>query len=176
MSKDLTYIAKTNFRRGEVVFGIKRADRLQHMYIIGKTGSGKTAFVTNICYRLANKGIKVAMFALEDRLEDYGIRAVFFELGRVRKKAGLLPYGWSKYRRNELTGTEYRRFRKEAADKIKNTNLSFVKAKGQVSIDLLEKEKITTEQASIMMARDIELLEADIAKAQGEVSVIGFSS
>ena len=48
MSKDLTYIAKTNFRNAKQVFGIKRVDRRQHMYVIGKTGVGKTAFLKNM--------------------------------------------------------------------------------------------------------------------------------
>jgi DNA-binding XRE family transcriptional regulator len=40
--KDITYFARTNFRRGGRLFGIRRADRLSHMYAIGKTGVGKS--------------------------------------------------------------------------------------------------------------------------------------
>lgn len=42
METDITYFAKTNFRGKEHVFGIKRDDRRRHMYVIGKTGMGKT--------------------------------------------------------------------------------------------------------------------------------------
>ncbi|MBD3244839.1 MAG: type IV secretion system DNA-binding domain-containing protein [Candidatus Moranbacteria bacterium] len=38
----ITVFAKTNFRSQEEVFGIKTDDRRRHMYIIGKTGMGKT--------------------------------------------------------------------------------------------------------------------------------------
>lgn len=48
MDKDITLFAKTNFRNKERVFGIKRKDRRQHMYIIGKTGTGKTTLLFNI--------------------------------------------------------------------------------------------------------------------------------
>lgn len=40
--EDLTEFAETNFRSHQQVFGIKRDDRRRHMYIIGKSGMGKT--------------------------------------------------------------------------------------------------------------------------------------
>ncbi len=42
MSSDLNIFASTNFRSQAVKFGIKADDRRRHVYIIGKTGSGKT--------------------------------------------------------------------------------------------------------------------------------------
>ncbi|MEA2098198.1 MAG: CxxC-x17-CxxC domain-containing protein [Patescibacteria group bacterium] len=42
MEADITYFAKTNFREKEHVFGIKKDDRGRHIYVIGKTGMGKT--------------------------------------------------------------------------------------------------------------------------------------
>jgi len=47
-SKDIIYLAKTDFRNTERVFGIKRKDRRQHMYVIGKTGTGKSVFIHNM--------------------------------------------------------------------------------------------------------------------------------
>jgi len=61
MSKDLTYIARTNFRKAEQTFGIKRADRRQHMYVIGKTGVGKTAFLKNMALQDINNGQGLAI-------------------------------------------------------------------------------------------------------------------
>lgn len=46
--KDITVFAKTNFRNKNRVFGIKTVDRRQHMYIIGKTGVGKSALIINM--------------------------------------------------------------------------------------------------------------------------------
>ena len=46
--KEITLFAKTNFRNAERMFGIKSRDRRQHMYIIGKTGVGKTALLSNL--------------------------------------------------------------------------------------------------------------------------------
>jgi len=41
----ITYFARTNYRGGGKVFGIKRADRRSHMYVIGKSGTGKTTLL-----------------------------------------------------------------------------------------------------------------------------------
>jgi CxxC-x17-CxxC domain-containing protein len=48
IEKDVVYFARTNFRNSERLFGIKRKDRRQHMYVIGKTGTGKTALLNNL--------------------------------------------------------------------------------------------------------------------------------
>jgi CxxC-x17-CxxC domain-containing protein len=61
MSKDITFIAKTNFRNSGKKFGIKRADRRQHMYVIGKTGVGKTAFLKNMALQDINNGQGLAI-------------------------------------------------------------------------------------------------------------------
>jgi CxxC-x17-CxxC domain-containing protein len=47
-NKDITYFAKTNFRNHSQVFGIKRKDRRQHMYVLGKSGTGKSVLLSNL--------------------------------------------------------------------------------------------------------------------------------
>jgi hypothetical protein len=56
---DITLFAKTNFRNREVAFGIKRDDRRRHVYIIGKTGMGKTTLIENMVIQdiLAGHGV-----------------------------------------------------------------------------------------------------------------------
>src|SRR5207244_4416164 len=41
----ITYLARTNFRDDRRIFGIKRADRRAHLYVIGKTGTGKSTLM-----------------------------------------------------------------------------------------------------------------------------------
>lgn len=48
MNRDVTYFARTNFRGGNEVFGIKRKDRRQHMYVLGKSGTGKSVLLSNM--------------------------------------------------------------------------------------------------------------------------------
>ncbi len=45
MSEEITFFAKTRFRDHNQVFGIKTDDRRRHMYIIGKSGMGKTTLL-----------------------------------------------------------------------------------------------------------------------------------
>ena len=46
--KDTVYFAKTDYRNAEKIFGIARKDRRQHMYVIGKTGTGKSVMLNNL--------------------------------------------------------------------------------------------------------------------------------
>ena len=48
MNPDVTYFARTNFRGGNEMFGIKKKDRRQHLYILGKSGTGKSALISNM--------------------------------------------------------------------------------------------------------------------------------
>jgi len=50
------FFAKTNFRNQERTFGIKRKDRRQHTYIIGKTGTGKTNLQRNLVIQDIHNG------------------------------------------------------------------------------------------------------------------------
>ena len=61
MAKDITYIAQTNFRGADQKFGIRRIDRRQHMYVIGKTGTGKTQFLKNMALQDVENGEGLAV-------------------------------------------------------------------------------------------------------------------
>jgi len=45
---EITLFAETNFRNARRRFGIKTDDRRRHMYIVGKTGMGKTTLIENL--------------------------------------------------------------------------------------------------------------------------------
>ncbi len=47
-AEELTLLGKTDYRGEEIPFGIKTEDKFRHMYIIGKTGTGKTTFISNM--------------------------------------------------------------------------------------------------------------------------------
>ena len=47
-NSDIAFFAKTNFRNQERIFGIKADDRRRHMYLLGKTGMGKTNLMENL--------------------------------------------------------------------------------------------------------------------------------
>jgi CxxC-x17-CxxC domain-containing protein len=80
---NITYFAESNFRNVHQRFGIKRRDRSKHMYIIGKTGMGKTTLLENMAIQdiAAGEGIgiidphgdfaeKMLDFIPENRIDD----------------------------------------------------------------------------------------------------------
>ena len=52
----INFFAKTNFRNRQVPFGIKTDDRRRHMYVIGKTGMGKTTMMENMAIQDIRNG------------------------------------------------------------------------------------------------------------------------
>jgi len=46
--KNINFFAKTEFKNQETIFGIKTEDRRKHLYIIGKTGAGKSTLIANM--------------------------------------------------------------------------------------------------------------------------------
>ena len=48
MKMDVNFFAKTEFKNRETIFGIKTEDRRKHVYIIGKTGAGKSTLIANM--------------------------------------------------------------------------------------------------------------------------------
>jgi len=80
---DITIFAKTNFQNRQTRFGIKNDDRRRHMYIIGKTGMGKTNLLETMVVSdiRAGKGVgvvdphgefaeRILDFVPENRLDD----------------------------------------------------------------------------------------------------------
>ena len=57
----MTIFAKTNYRHQEVKFGIKTDDRRRHMYLIGKTGMGKSVTLENMIIQDIQHGRGVAV-------------------------------------------------------------------------------------------------------------------
>lgn len=54
--KPFTPIARTNWRNKNQLFGIKPLDRLQHIYCLGKTGTGKSTLLINMAFDDIYKG------------------------------------------------------------------------------------------------------------------------
>lgn len=56
MSDDLTILGQVDYRNDRRLFGIKREDRFSHVYIIGKTGTGKSTLVESMALQDAAHG------------------------------------------------------------------------------------------------------------------------
>lgn len=72
---EITIFAKTNFRNQEKRFGIKVDDRRRHMYLIGKTGMGKTTVLENMVIEDIRAGRGLALVDphgdLVEKIIDY---------------------------------------------------------------------------------------------------------
>ncbi len=57
-----TFFGSTDFRGKKIKFGIKAKDRLKHVYVIGKTGMGKSVLLENMAIQDIQNGEGLAFF------------------------------------------------------------------------------------------------------------------
>lgn len=60
-NKDVTYLGYSTYRDQNKLFGIKRKDRRQHTYILGKSGTGKSSLMFNMIIQNIYNGDGVCM-------------------------------------------------------------------------------------------------------------------
>lgn len=61
MEEEIIVFAETNFRNQKQRFGIKLVDRRRHMYIVGKSGTGKSTLLENMAIQDIQDGRGVAV-------------------------------------------------------------------------------------------------------------------
>lgn len=66
----VTYFAETDARNRRVRFGIKAKDRTRHMYVIGKTGMGKSTLLENMAVQDIQKGEGMAFLDPHGKTAD----------------------------------------------------------------------------------------------------------
>jgi hypothetical protein len=59
--KMINFFGRVEFRNSQSTFGIKRDDRRKHMYIIGKTGTGKSTMIANMAINDMKNGSGMAI-------------------------------------------------------------------------------------------------------------------
>lgn len=60
--EQVSYFAQTNFRDVHRLFGIKQTDRRSHVYVIGRTGTGKSTLLETLMYQDSTVGRGFALF------------------------------------------------------------------------------------------------------------------
>lgn len=73
---DITPLGETNFRNQRVRFGIHRADRRGHVYVIGKTGTGKSTLLETMIRSDLEKGEGLALLDPHGDLAERVIKLV----------------------------------------------------------------------------------------------------
>lgn len=99
----ISYFARTNFRNRGTLFGIMQADRLSHVYLIGKTGVGKSTLIETLALQDLSAG---RGFALIDPHGDLVEKIVAELLPDQAQEIAYLnapdpnqPYGYNPLRR-----------------------------------------------------------------------------
>lgn len=59
--KKINFFARTEFKNSTATFGIKKDDRRKHVYIVGKTGTGKSTMIANMAINDMKNGEGVAV-------------------------------------------------------------------------------------------------------------------
>jgi CxxC-x17-CxxC domain-containing protein len=73
---NINFFAKTNFRNQERIFGIKEDDRRRHMYVIGKTGMGKSNLLENMAIQDIRNGKGVCVVDPHGEFAEKMLRAI----------------------------------------------------------------------------------------------------
>jgi hypothetical protein len=102
-SDEISRFARTNFRNQGQLFGIKQPDRLSHMYVIGKTGVGKSTLLKTLAIEDLSAGRGFAL------IDPHGDLAAELAKGIATLDPGRLiyldatdpscPYGYNPLRR-----------------------------------------------------------------------------
>src|SRR5216117_2450136 len=105
MAKDssdnpITFFARTDFRDHRKIFGIRQADRRAHMYLIGKTGTGKSTLLETMISQDVRNGQGLALLDPHGDLAERvlaGVPAerqndlIYFNVPDVSKPLGFNP-------------------------------------------------------------------------------------
>jgi hypothetical protein len=102
-SNAVSYFARTNHRARGVPFGIKQADRLSHIYIIGKTGVGKSTLIETLARQDLEAGRGFALIDPHgDLVQKLALDAAATDTDRVaylNAPDGGQPFGYNPLRK-----------------------------------------------------------------------------
>src|SRR5436309_12000146 len=96
----VTYLARTDYRDHRKIFGIRQADRMAHMYLIGKTGTGKSTLLERMIAQDVRTGQGLALLDPHGDLAERvlaGVPAgrkddlIYFNVPDVSKPLGFNP-------------------------------------------------------------------------------------
>jgi CxxC-x17-CxxC domain-containing protein len=76
LNKDITYLGLTSYRDQNTLFGIKRRDRRQHVYVLGKSGTGKSVLLFNMILQNIMNGEGVCVVDPHGELVESVVAAI----------------------------------------------------------------------------------------------------
>jgi len=101
--RNVSYFGRTNFHNGNRLFGIKQQDRLSHVYMIGKTGVGKSTLIETLARQDLSAGRGFALIDPHgDLVESIAANIPSHQANRViylNAPDPSQPYGYNPLRR-----------------------------------------------------------------------------
>lgn len=101
-NNDISFFAQVDYRGNQTPFGIKRQDRLAHIYIIGKTGTGKSTLLETLMLDDINKGYGFALLDphgdLVKKVSEKALKieksdVIYFDASNPNQPYGFNPLG-----------------------------------------------------------------------------------
>ena len=100
---DISYFARTNARNRRIPFGIKQPDRLSHIYIIGKTGVGKSTLIETLARQDLKAGRGFALIDPHGDLVERVVEKISAEeqdrIAYLNAPDGAQPFGYNPLRK-----------------------------------------------------------------------------
>ena len=91
-NNEINFFAKTNFRNQERIFGIKTDDRRRHIYVVGKTGMGKTNLLENMVVQDIRNGKGICYIDPHGDTAEKLIKAIGVSNYTIKHLKELLSY------------------------------------------------------------------------------------
>jgi len=121
----------------------------QVVLIGGESGTGKSTFSVGIVCR---QKVPTAIFALEESLADYGKKALYFEIGKIRKKREEVNYPYTSYVRGDLNNqTNFIADMGEAYNNLKKEYPLFQNVKEAIIWEVVEKRIRLLSESGVKM-------------------------
>lgn len=99
----ISYFARTNARNTSVPFGIHQTDRLSHIYIIGKTGVGKSTLIETLARQDLNTGHGFALIDphgdLAERVAEVAPAETWNRVVYLNAPDAAQPFGYNPLRK-----------------------------------------------------------------------------
>ncbi|MEK7569749.1 MAG: CxxC-x17-CxxC domain-containing protein [Patescibacteria group bacterium] len=76
INREITYLGLTTYRDKNTLFGIKRKDRRQHVYLLGKSGTGKSVLMFNMIIQNIRNGEGVCVVDPHGELVESVLSAI----------------------------------------------------------------------------------------------------
>lgn len=76
INREITYLGLTSYRDKNTLFGIKRKDRRQHVYLLGKSGTGKSVLMFNMVIQNIRNGEGVCVVDPHGELVESVLSAI----------------------------------------------------------------------------------------------------